>query len=153
MLSDRGATPLLVPGAWEAALKLVCTGWQERSTSFPSSSDRRIDGRTRLWLSGPVPLWLGDISYGVFAIHMLVLNMVFLALDLKVFTGRFLVVLVLTLGITDFSPGLSFRFFESPILRLKNIGPFRRLEPAGIDLGSTASEGEEGRAGSHPDRA
>ena len=83
----------------------------------------------RRQLTGPMPYWLGEISYGIFAIHMIVLNLVFRALDLDVFTGRFLTVALLTLGATLVLATLSFYLFEKPILRLKNVRFFARMEP------------------------
>jgi peptidoglycan/LPS O-acetylase OafA/YrhL len=77
-----------------------------------------------------VPTWLGDISYGIFAIHMCVLNLVFRMLDLDVFTGRFLTVAGLTLVITAALASASFYLFERPLLRAKNIRFFARMEPA-----------------------
>ena len=144
-----GPRLLLVPGAWEAASKLVLYGVAGAFFVLPLVFGPEREGRARTSMSGPVPTWFGDISYGVFAIHMLVLNMVFQVLDLKIFTGRFGVVLVLTLAITTVLATLSWRLLERPALRLKNVGPFRRLEPAGIDLGSTASHGDEVRGGEH----
>ncbi len=144
-----GPRLLLVPGAWEAASKLVLYSVAGAFFVLPLVFGPEREGAARSWLSGPVPFWMGDISYGMFAIHMLVLNMVFLALDLQVFTGRFLLVLALTFGITVALATVSFRFLERPFLRLKNIGRFRRLEPPGVDLGSTASEGREVTAADH----
>ena len=77
-----------------------------------------------------MPTWLGDISYGIFAIHLLVLNLVFSMLDLEVFTGRFITVTGLTLAITFVLSSISFYLFERPILRAKNIRFFARMEPS-----------------------
>jgi len=61
---------------------------------------------------------------------MIVLNVVFRALDLDVFTGRFLTVAGLTLAVTLVLASLSFYLFEKPILRFKDIRYFARMEPA-----------------------
>ena len=74
--------------------------------------------------------WLGEISYGIFAIHMLVLNLVFGLLDLPVFTGRFLTVSVLTLGITIALASASYYLFERKILKAKNARFVTRTERA-----------------------
>ena len=87
-------------------------------------------GWVRERLSGPVPSWLGDISYGIFAIHLLVLNLVFWLLDLEVFTGRFVTVAGLTLAITVVLASASFYLFERPVLRAKNVRFFARMEPS-----------------------
>ena len=50
--------------------------------------------------SGPVPFWLGDISYGVFAIHLFVMGVLFRVLDIVPFTGHFFTILTLDAAIT-----------------------------------------------------
>jgi peptidoglycan/LPS O-acetylase OafA/YrhL len=125
-----GPRLLLVPGAWEAGLKVVLYAGSGAFFVLPLVFGPERDGWVRQRLSGPVPYWLGEISYGVFAIHMLVLNLVFSMLDLTVFTGRFLTVAVLTLGITIALASVSFYLLERPFLRLKNVRFFSRMEPA-----------------------
>jgi peptidoglycan/LPS O-acetylase OafA/YrhL len=125
-----GPRLLLVPGEWEAGTKLVLYTVAGAFYLLPLMFGPEHDGWARQQLSGPVPTWLGDISYGVFAIHMLVLNLVFRALDLEFFTGRFLTVAALTLGITIALASASYYLFEKPILRLKNVRFFARMESA-----------------------
>lgn len=136
-----GPRLLLVPGAWEAGTKLVLYTGAAAFFVLPLVFGPERRGPARSWLAGPVPFWLGDISYGIFAIHMFVLNMIFLSLDIDLFTGKFLLVLGLTLAITIPVASVSFLFYERPILRLKNVGPFASMEPEGADLGSTAGMG------------
>lgn len=124
-----GPRLLLVPGAWEAGLKVVLYGAAGAFFVLPLVFGPERDGWVRQRLSGPVPYWLGEISYGVFAIHMLILNLVFSLLDLTVFTGRFLTVVALTLLITIALATVSFYLFERPVLRAKNIRFFSRMEP------------------------
>lgn len=126
-----GPRLLLVPGAWEAGSKVVLYAVAGAFFVLPLVFGPEREGRVREGLSGPAPYWLGEISYGVFAIHMLVLNLVFSLLDLEVFTGRFLTVAVATLAITITLATLSFYLYERPILRAKNIRFFARMEPAG----------------------
>lgn len=128
-----GPRLLLVPGAWEAGSKVVLYTLAGAFIVLPFVFGPERDGRMRQWLSGTVPTWLGDISYGIFAIHMLVLNLVFSVLDLEVFTGRFPTVVVLTLTITITLASFSFYLFEKPILRAKNAGRFARMEPADLE--------------------
>ena len=134
-----GPRLLLGPGAWEAATKLVLYAAAGAFYVLPLVFGPELTGRTRNWLAGPVPFWLGDISYGIFAIHMLVLNMVFLVLDIEIFTGKFLLVLGLTLLVTIPLASASFVWLERPILRFKNAGRFGRMEPPGADLESTGT--------------
>jgi peptidoglycan/LPS O-acetylase OafA/YrhL len=135
-----GPRLLLVPGAWEAGTKVVLYTVAGAFFLLPLIFGPEREGWVREQLSGPVPTWLGDISYGVFAIHMIVLNVVFRALDLQVFTGRFLTVSALTLVITVVLASASYYLFERRVLRLKNIGVFARMEPAPRRVrGATAS--------------
>ncbi len=138
-----GPRLLITPGAWEAGAKLVLYAVAGAFFVLPLVFGPEHQGAARSRLSGPVPYWLGDISYGIFAIHMLVLNLVFRVTGIEIFTGRFLLVLVLTLLATLILASLTFPFFERPILRAKNVSWFTRLEPAGLDLGSTASHGTD----------
>ncbi len=124
-----GPRLLLTPDGWQAGSKVVLYAVAGAFFVLPLVFGPEREGRVREQLTGPVPVWLGEISYGIFAIHMLVLNLVFRALDLDVFTGRFLTVALLTLAVTLVLATLSFYLFEKPILRLKNIRFFSRLEP------------------------
>jgi len=127
-----GPRLLLTPGGWEAGAKVVLYGAAGAFFVLPLVFGPEREGWARRQLTGPVPFWLGEISYGVFAIHMLVLNLVFRALDLQVFHGRFLTVAVLTLGTTLVLATISFYLFEKPVLRLKNVRFFMRMEPRSL---------------------
>jgi peptidoglycan/LPS O-acetylase OafA/YrhL len=124
-----GPRLLLTPDGWQAGAKVVLYGVAGAFLVLPLVFGPERDGRLRRQLCGPVPVWLGDISYGIFAIHMIVLNLVFRALDLAVFTGRFLTVALLTTAITVVLATLSFHLFEKQLLRLKNLRFFARMEP------------------------
>jgi peptidoglycan/LPS O-acetylase OafA/YrhL len=124
-----GPLLLLTPTAWEAGAKVVLYTVAGAFFVLPLVFGPERAGRVREWLSGPVPMWLGDISYGIFAIHLCVLNLVFHLLGIQVFTGRFLTVAGTTLVITIALASLSFRVLERPILRAKNIRFFARMEP------------------------
>lgn len=125
-----GPRLLLTPGAWEAGAKVVLYTISGAFFVLPLVFGPERAGWVRERLAGPVPTWLGDISYGIFAIHMCVLNLVFAMLDLDVFTGRFITVAGLTLVITAALATASFYLFERPLLRAKNIRFFARMEPA-----------------------
>ena len=124
-----GPRLLLTPDGWQAGTKVVLYAVAGAFFVLPLVFGPERRGWARAQLTGPVPFWLGEISYGIFAIHMIVLNLVFRALDLAVFTGRFVTVALLTLGVTVVLATLSFYLFEKPILRLKDIGFFARMEP------------------------
>jgi peptidoglycan/LPS O-acetylase OafA/YrhL len=124
-----GPRLLITPDGWQAGTKVVLYAVAGAFFVLPLVFGPEREGRLRSHLSGPVPVWLGDISYGIFAIHMIVLNLVFRALDLDVFTGRFLTVALLTIAITLVLATASFYLFEKPVLRLKNLRFFARMEP------------------------
>jgi peptidoglycan/LPS O-acetylase OafA/YrhL len=124
-----GPRLLLTPGGWEAGAKVVLYGAAGAFFVLPLVFGPEREGWARKQLTGPVPFWLGEISYGIFAIHMLVLNLVFRALDLEVFHGRFLTVAVLTLAGTLALATVSFYLFEKQVMRLKNVSYFARMEP------------------------
>jgi peptidoglycan/LPS O-acetylase OafA/YrhL len=136
-----GPRLLLTPTGWEAGTKVVLYAIAGTFLVLPMVFGPEREGSVRRVLCGPVPFWLGEISYGIFAIHMIVLNQVFLALDLAVFTGRFLTVAVLTIAVTTVLATISFYAFEKPILRLKNLGLFARMEPR-PSTGTDRSESE-----------
>jgi peptidoglycan/LPS O-acetylase OafA/YrhL len=136
-----GPRLLLTPTGWEAGAKVVLYAIAGTFFVLPLVFGPEREGSARRTLCGPVPFWLGEISYGIFAIHMIVLNQVFLALDLAVFTGRFLTVAVLTLAVTVVLATISFYLFEKPILRLKNLRVFVRMEPR-PDTGTDRAESE-----------
>lgn len=129
-----GPRLLLSPGAWEAGFKVVLYTIAGAFFVLPLVFGPERAGWVRERLSGPVPHWLGEISYGIFAIHLLVLNLVFHLLDLEVFHGRFVTVAALTLAITVALAAVSFHLLERPILRAKNLRYFSRMEPRDLTV-------------------
>ena len=123
-----GPRTLLTPGGWEAGAKLVLYTVAGAFFLLPLVFGPERDGWVRTRLSGPVPVWLGDISYGVFALHMLFLNLVFRLLDIPVFTGHFVTVVVATLLLTLPVASASFYLFERRVLRAKDARFVARLD-------------------------
>jgi peptidoglycan/LPS O-acetylase OafA/YrhL len=115
--SLAGPRLLLVPGEWEAGSKVALYTVAGAFFMLPLIFGPEREGWVREQLSGPVPTWLGEISYGIFAIHMLVLNLVFRALDIEVFTGHFLTVATLTLGASIALATATYYGFEKRVLR------------------------------------
>ncbi len=70
---------------------------------------------THAILGNPVMRYAGDISYGVFLYHLVVLDGVMILLDNQVFNGRVIHVLPLTLAGSVVLASVSFRFVERPI--------------------------------------
>jgi peptidoglycan/LPS O-acetylase OafA/YrhL len=78
---------------------------------------------TQALFANPVARYLGDISYGVFLYHLVVLAGVMNLLEYELWTGRVLTVLVLTLAGTGVLAAVSFRFLESPTIRWAHRAP------------------------------
>jgi peptidoglycan/LPS O-acetylase OafA/YrhL len=136
--SDIAGPRLLEPPtAWEGLLKSVLYGGAAACLIYPLVFGPEQDG-VRRWLTGPVPGWFGRISYGVFCIHMFVLIVGMRVLGIEPFTGHFPVVLLLTLAVSVGAAGLSYRFLESRAMRLKNVGPLARRDPATSKTPATA---------------
>ncbi|HKX65848.1 MAG TPA: acyltransferase [Intrasporangium sp.] len=68
-------------------------------------------------LTGRVGVWLGQISYGVFAYHVVILELLGEAPGFEPFTGRFMARWVVTLAAALVVAWLSYRFVERPIMR------------------------------------
>lgn len=65
---------------------------------------------------------LGQISYGIFCVHMTVIFLVFDWRDMELFRGRGIELFVLTLLISVVVAEIVYRVVEVPALRLRNIG-------------------------------
>ncbi|MCW2670978.1 MAG: acyltransferase, partial [Frankiales bacterium] len=81
----------------------------------------------------------GEISYGIFLWHLLVLETVVRVLDLKLFTGSWLVVFSISWIASVGVASLSYVLVERPALRLKD-RRFGRRRSEGIE-GSARSAG------------
>jgi peptidoglycan/LPS O-acetylase OafA/YrhL len=124
-----GPYTLAMPSPWEAATKDVLYTAAGAFYLLPLVFGPETGGVVREVMARRVPVWLGDISYGVFAIHLLVMSVLFRVLDIVPFTGRFVTILVLDLAVTFALATVSYRYFERPILRWKNPRRLLRLEP------------------------
>jgi peptidoglycan/LPS O-acetylase OafA/YrhL len=129
-----GPRIIAMPLGWEAGTKDVLYAATAGLLLLPLVFGPEREGAVRERLSGRAAVWLGDISYGVFAIHLFVMGWLFRALDIVPFTGHFVTILVLDLAITFVLATLSYRFFERPILRLKNHRWIVRPAPLSNDL-------------------
>ncbi|WP_071606331.1 acyltransferase family protein [Luteipulveratus halotolerans] len=65
----------------------------------------------------PATHWLGDVSYGVFLWHVLVLQVLFLTTGRELFSGGFWWVLLPVLGLTTALASVSAQLVEQPVLR------------------------------------
>jgi peptidoglycan/LPS O-acetylase OafA/YrhL len=129
-----GPRIIAMPLGWEAGTKDVLYAASAGLFLLPLVFGPERAGPVRERLSGRVAIWLGDISYGVYAIHLFVMGALFRALHIVPFTGHFVTILVLDLAITFVLATVSYRFFERPILRLKNHRWIVRPAPLTNDL-------------------
>lgn len=106
-----------------------------------------LGGPVRRFLASPIPAKLGEISYGIFAIHMFVLLMGMQLLGLGVFNDHFWTVLVMTLGVTVPLAALSYAQLERRVMRLRGWNPFeRRPSRRPLDESAPGSAPERGAA-------
>ncbi len=82
------------------------------------------DGHTRYAraMAQPFLRHLGHISYSLFCCHLIVLALLYEALDLTLFDENFYVVFALTLSVSLVVAEVLYRVVERPFLRLKNAG-------------------------------
>lgn len=98
-----------VPAGWYTPAAVVAT------TLVLAGTTGRRDGLAHRWLSIPLAVWLGRISYGIYLWHYPVLRIVTGYVDLP--KG---VLFVLVLAVTLALAAASHRFVEAPFLRLKS---------------------------------
>ena len=85
-------------------------------------------------LGNPVMRFAGDISYGVFLYHLVILDGVMNLLDNRLFSGKVIQVLPLTLAGSVVVAALSFRFLERPLTaRAHRVGRARPRQPSAGD--------------------
>lgn len=119
-----GPRTLIPPTALEGGTKTVLYTVAGAFFVLPLLFGPATSGRVRGFLAGPTPFALGEISYGVFAIHMFVLVNGMRLIGLDVFDGGFFLVLTMVGVITLALASISFYGFERPILGWKDRGPF-----------------------------
>jgi peptidoglycan/LPS O-acetylase OafA/YrhL len=111
------------PTASEAVLKAVLYAVSATMLVLPLVIGPQRDGWVRRACAHPVPTFLGEISYGVFCLHVLVMKGVFRATDTPIFTGSFPLIALTTAVITVFVATLAHYVVERPFLRLKEGRP------------------------------
>ncbi len=84
--------------------------------------------------------YLGQISYSIFCVHLIVLALIVDVLDYELFTGDFALVWALTCGITIIVSEVLYRLVERPLMRRTPRGgqPSATQEPT-ADRASTAT--------------
>src|SRR4029077_8733748 len=125
-----GPRTLISPTSWEAGCKCVLYGVSSGLAVLPLVFGRLQEHPIRRWCNHPVPFFLGEISYGVFCIHVLVLNAVLRRPPFGIFQGHFLAVWTLTALVSVGLATVTYYTVERPCLRLKTL---RRSDRAGED--------------------
>ncbi|USQ76414.1 acyltransferase family protein [Ornithinimicrobium cryptoxanthini] len=112
---SRGLAPAV---AGEAAFKNLAYAVFAALLVLPCIAALRDgdDARVARALGGRVGRWLGDISYGIFAYHLLILELIGPVAGHENFTGGFWRLLVPTLLVTVPVAAISYRFLERPIM-------------------------------------
>jgi peptidoglycan/LPS O-acetylase OafA/YrhL len=117
-----GPRTLIAQTAWEAGIKCVLYAVASGLLVLPLVFGHLQEHPIRHWCNHPVPFFLGEISYGIFCIHLLVLNAVLRRPEFGIFQGHFGAVWVITAAVTVGLATLSYYVIERPFLRLKTVG-------------------------------
>jgi peptidoglycan/LPS O-acetylase OafA/YrhL len=119
-----GPRLLITPSPDEALVKSVLYTVSAAFFVLPLVFGPEYEGLVRRAASSRFAVWMGDISYGIFCLHLLALEAAMSVLDVEEFTGRFWAVFALTVTLTVLLAAPSYHLLERPILSLKNSGPF-----------------------------
>ena len=119
-----GPRLLITPSPWEALMKDALYTVSAAFFVLPLVFGPETAGPVRRVASSRPAVWLGDVSYGIFCLHLLALETVMELFDVKIFEGRFWEVFLSTVALTILLSATSFYVLERPFLRLKNSGPF-----------------------------
>jgi peptidoglycan/LPS O-acetylase OafA/YrhL len=132
-----------VPTAGQAVAKNLLYLVLAVSLTIPLAFGQNHRTRFVRWLSSTTWRFFGEISYGVFLWHLIVLAAVMAILKVRLFTGDFVPVLLVTLWGSVLLATASLFLIERPALRLRNRGPGRRplSQPADTSSSSADSSG------------
>lgn len=120
------AGPILIEQAtpFQAGMKSVLYAGSAAAFVLPFVFGPETDGWVRRAASHRVAIWLGNVSYGIFCLHLLALEMSMRILGVEDFEGSFVSVFALTVATAVPMAAASYYVIERPALRLKNRGPF-----------------------------
>ena len=108
---------------WEALSRHLLYGLAGAAVLLPAVFATRR-GPVETVLTHPVVAWLGEVSYGVFLWHVLLLSVVFRATGLEQFSGGGLVVASALLPVSVGAAAASLYLLERPVMRLRGlVGP------------------------------
>jgi peptidoglycan/LPS O-acetylase OafA/YrhL len=112
-----------VPPAWGLVFKNVLYLLVALLVVLPLVLGPQDAGVLRRVLSTRPLQWLGEISYGIFLWHLLVLDGVTRLRHQQLFTGSWLVLMALTWSATVLVSWLSYRWLERPVMRWRRAAP------------------------------
>lgn len=124
-----GPYSLIPPTPFEAASKSLLYALFAVLVVLPATAADGSVPREVRPLGGRVATWLGDISYGVFCYHLIVLGVLEQAIDYTIFTGGFFRLWVPTVAITLVVASASYYLVERPIMKRGNRGRPAPVEP------------------------
>ncbi len=122
------ATPLAGPRAfeasltpWQAVAKSGLYGWSAFFVLLPLVLHPLADDQTRRILASRVGRHFGDLSYGIFLWHLIVLAAIVSVFHVQPFSGGFLALFSATLAGTLVVAEASHRWIERPAQRLRHL--------------------------------
>lgn len=134
-----GPRLLITPSPDEALAKSVLYTVSAAFFVLPLVFGPESEGWARQVMGSRVAVWLGDISYGIFCLHLIALEATMALLGVEEFTGQFWSVFLTTVALTVVLASISYYSLERRFLRLKNAGPFAAKVAAATDRPSSAS--------------
>ena len=134
-----GPTTLEPPTALEAVLKNVLYLGVAGLLVLPLVFGDQRQGWVRPVLASPPARYLGEISYGLFLVHVVVLAGGYAALGLPQFTGDLGTVAVVTWLVSVGVAAALYRLVERPARRWRNVVPDRRAPGSGAHSDATTA--------------
>lgn len=117
-----GPLTLDPPTGWQAVTKHVLYGATAVLVLIPLAGRGGVDGHAGRALASRPLRFVGEVSYGVFLYHLVVLDIVFRATGFRLFDGHhFLPVLALTWSGSVLVAWASYRWLERPALRRRGL--------------------------------
>jgi peptidoglycan/LPS O-acetylase OafA/YrhL len=120
-----GPRSLITMTTWESVDRELLGAGIATAFIFPLVFRPEPVGVVRQVLAHGSLRWLGEISYSIFLIHVLVLDFAFSFLDWTLFTGSFLGVFATVLPVSVALAALLYRFVERPAMRWRDRPPTR----------------------------
>lgn len=135
-----GPTTLEPPTALEAVLKNLLYLGVAALVILPLVFGDQREGWVRRALASPAGRYLGEISYGLFLVHVTVLAGAYALFGLAQFTGDLPTVAVATWLVSVGVAALVYRLVERPLRRWRNLVPDRRPPAAASPTTGSQSE-------------